>query len=185
LQEASDGLPARARERLKKVRGPLDEIEKHLRRLSHELRPTVLDDLGLLPALEFLAQGVGARTGTPITVEGPRTPRLPSPVEIALYRVVQEALRNATKHARASRVDVRLFVETDGIRCSVRDDGRGFDVAAVLDRKGARGLGLIGMRERLTALGGELCIDSSPGRGTEIRITLPMGDDDVDTGLAR
>ncbi len=185
LQEASGGLPARARERLMKVRGPLDEIEKHLRRLSHELRPTVLDDLGLLPALEFLAQGVAARTGTPITIEGPRTPRLPSPVEIALYRVVQEALRNATKHARATRVDVRLVVETDGIRCSIRDDGRGFDLAAVLDRKGERGLGLIGMRERLTALGGELRIDSAPGRGTEIQITLPLGDNDVDTGPAR
>jgi signal transduction histidine kinase len=185
LQEVAGGLPPRARDGLKKIRGPLDEVEKHLRRLSHELRPTVLDDLGLLPALEFLAQGVGARTGTPITVEGPRSPRLPSPIEIALYRVVQEALRNATKHARASRVHVRLNVETNGIRCSVRDDGRGFDVAAAVDRKGARGLGLIGMRERLNALGGELSIDSAPGRGTEILITLPLGDHDVDTGPAR
>jgi two-component system sensor histidine kinase UhpB len=180
LQEASGGLSPRARLRLEKVRAPLDEIEKHLRRLSHELRPTVLDDLGLVPALEFLAQGVGARNGVAIKVEGPRT-RLPSPVEIALYRVAQEALRNATKHARAKRVDIRLAVESNGVNCSIRDDGRGFDVAAVLDRRGDRGLGLIGMRERLNAVGGQFSIHSAPGRGTEIRIVVPLGDHNADT----
>jgi signal transduction histidine kinase len=180
LQEASGGLSPRARLRLEKVRVPLDEIEKHLRRLSHELRPTVLDDLGLVPALEFLAQGVAARNGVVIKVEGPRT-RLPSPIEIALYRVAQEALRNATKHSRASRVDIRLAVESNGVSCSIRDDGRGFDVAAVLDRKGDRGLGLIGMRERLNAVGGQFNIHSAPGRGTEIRIVVPLGDHDADS----
>ncbi|HKB07094.1 MAG TPA: ATP-binding protein [Candidatus Polarisedimenticolia bacterium] len=180
LQEASGGLSPRARLRLEKVRVPLDEIEKHLRRLSHELRPTVLDDLGLVPALEFLAQGVAARNGVVIKVEGPRT-RLPSPIEIALYRVAQEALRNATKHSRARRVDIRLAVESNRVSCSIRDDGRGFDVAAVLDRRGDRGLGLIGMRERLNAVGGQFDIHSAPGRGTEIRIVVPLGDHHADT----
>lgn len=180
LQEASGGLSPRARLRLEKVRVPLDEIEKHLRRLSHELRPTVLDDLGLVPALEFLAQGVAARNGVVIKVEGPRT-RLPSPIEIALYRVAQEALRNATKHSRAGRVDIRLAVESKKVNCSIRDDGRGFDVAAVLDRRGDRGLGLIGMRERLNAVGGQFDIHSAPGRGTEIQIAVPLGDHDADT----
>ena len=181
LEEASAGLPARSRERLKKIRGLLDEIEKHLRRLSHELRPTILDDLGLLPALEYLAQGVAARSGTPIAVEGPRGPRLPTAVETALYRVVQEALRNATRHAGARRVDIRLIVEQGSVRCSVKDDGRGFDLKAVLGRKGDRGLGLIGMRERLNALGGRLTIDSAPGRGTELRITIPLEGHDADS----
>ena len=180
LQEASGGLSPRARLRLERVRAPLDEIEKHLRRLSHELRPTVLDDLGLVPALEFLAQGVSARNGVAIKVEGPRK-RLPSPIEIALYRVAQEALRNATKHSRANRVDIRLAVESNGVSCSIRDDGRGFDVAAVLDRRGDRGLGLIGMRERLNAVGGQFNINSAPGRGTEIRVAVPLGDHDADT----
>ena len=173
-------MSPRARLRLEKVRAPLDEIEKHLRRLSHELRPTVLDDLGLVPALEFLAQGVSARNGVAIKVEGPRK-RLPSPIEIALYRVAQEALRNATKHSRAKRVDIRLEVESNEVSCSIRDDGRGFDVAAVLDRRGDRGLGLIGMRERLNAVGGQFNINSAPGRGTEIRVAVPLGDHDADT----
>jgi len=174
LEEVSTGLPSRTRDRLKRVRGPLDEIEKHLRRLSHELRPTILDDLGLLPALEFLAQGVAARSGIAVRVEGEARPRLPAAVETALYRVVQEALRNATKHAAARRVDIRLEVEPGAARCTVKDDGRGFDTREVLDRKGDRGLGLIGMRERLSALGGRFTIESAPGRGTELHIMIPI-----------
>src|SRR6267142_6312456 len=185
IKEVADGLPPRTREHLTKIRAPLDEMERHLRRLSHELRPTVLDDLGLVPALECLVQGVSARAGIPIAVEGPKSPRLPAPVEVAMYRVVQEAVRNATKHAVANRVDIRLAVLADEVRCSVKDDGRGFDVPATLNRKGDRGLGLIGMRERLNALNGQLTIDSSRGRGTEIRITIPLGEHHADPGSAR
>jgi len=185
LKDVADGLPPRARDRLMGIRAPLDEIERHLRRLSHELRPTVLDDLGLVPALEFMVQGVSARAGIPIAVEGPKSPRLPAPIEVALYRVVQEAVRNATKHAVANRVDIRLAVLADEVRCSVKDDGRGFDVPAALNRKGDRGLGLIGIRERLNALGGQLTIDSSRGRGTELRITIPLGEHHADPGPSR
>ena len=185
VKEVADGLPPRARDQLMRVRAPLDEIEHHLRRLSHELRPTVLDDLGLVPALEYLVQGVGERAGIPIAVEGPKSPRLAPPVEVALYRVVQEAVRNATKHARASRVDIRLGVQDGEVLCTVKDDGRGFDVPATLARKGDRGLGLIGMRERLNALGGSLRIESSPGHGTEIHITIPLGEHDADPGSSR
>jgi len=187
LEEVSTGLPSRTRDRLKRVRGPLDEIEKHLRRLSHELRPTILDDLGLLPALEFLAQGVAARSGIAVRVEGEARPRLPAAVETALYRVVQEALRNATKHAAARRVDIRLEVEPGAARCTVKDDGRGFDTREVLDRKGDRGLGLIGMRERLSALGGRFTIESAPGRGTELHIMIPIPQEGRhgDTGSSR
>lgn len=187
LEEVSTGLPSRTRDRLKRVRGPLDEIEKHLRRLSHELRPTILDDLGLLPALEFLAQGVAARSGIAVRVEGEARPRLPAPAETALYRVVQEALRNATKHAAARRVDIRLEVVPGAARCTVKDDGRGFDTQEVLDRKGDRGLGLIGMRERLSALGGRFTIDSAPGRGTELHIMIPIPQEGQhgDTGSSR
>jgi signal transduction histidine kinase len=185
VKEVADGLPPRARDQMMKIRAPLDEIERHLRRLSHELRPTVLDDLGLVPALEYLVQGVGERAGIPIAVEGPKSPRLAPPVEVALYRVVQEAVRNATKHSRASRVDIRLRVKDGEARCTVKDDGHGFDVPTTLARKGDRGLGLIGMRERLNALGGRLTIDSSPGRGTELSITIPLGDHDADPGSSR
>jgi signal transduction histidine kinase len=174
IESVGRDLPAGARGRLKDVRALLDEIEKHLRRLSHELRPTILDDLGLLPALEFLAQGVTSRTGIPIIVDGQRERRLPRTVETALYRIVQEALTNATRHARARRIEVRLGIEPQAVRCAVRDDGKGIDPASTRDGSAEGGLGLIGIRERLSALGGHLAIQSTPGHGTELSVTIPL-----------
>src|SRR6266849_967705 len=186
LEELEWDLPRGAHhERLKKIRELLDETSEQLRRLSHELRPTILDDLGLVPALEFLVEGVSKRAGIPIAVEGQKSPRLPAPIEVVLYRVVQEAVRNATKHAMANRVDIRLAVLADEVRCSVKDDGRGFDVPAAFNRKGDRGLGLIGMRERLNALGGQLTIDSSRSGGTELCITIPLGKNHAHPGPSR
>lgn len=186
LREMTREMPPPARQRLLEIHGLLDQIEENLRRFSHELRPTILDDLGLLPAVEFLADGVAKRTGLLIAVEGATEGRLPPPVETALYRCVQEALTNVAKHAQASRVTVWLKRETKGIRCSVGDNGIGFDVSAVLagagqrdlfgarSGRGERGLGLIGIRERVSAIGGTLQITSTPHRGTELRITIPL-----------
>ena len=163
-------------ERLQKIRGLLGETSEQLRRLSHELRPTILDDLGLLPAIEFLAEGVSKRTGLSITVEGSMEGRAGTSIETALYRIVQEALNNVTKHARATNVSVRLQHEARQIRCSIRDDGVGFDVPSVLAGQGKQGLGLSEIRERLDALGGILDITSARGQGTELRLTIPCGD---------
>src|SRR5207302_1332613 len=104
LAEVARDLPPHTARRLDDVRGLLTKIEEQLRHLSHELRPTILDDLGLRPAIEFLADGVSRRTGLQITVEGVPGKRMPAPTETALYRIVQEALTNVTKHAQASRV---------------------------------------------------------------------------------
>lgn len=175
LKRVALGLPAPSRERLQEVRGLLDEIEKQLRRLSHELRPTMLDDLGLLPALDFLSQGVAERTGMSIGVVGPRDRRLPAPVETALYRIVQEALNNAGRHGGARRVEVTIESGTGMVRCHILDDGAGFDVAVARGGAEGSGLGLLGIRERVSALGGDLEIDSTPGHGTEISITIPLG----------
>ena len=125
-------------ERLANVRGLLDKIEQ-LRHMSHELRPTILDDLGLKPALEFLADGVWRRTGLKVVVDGSPGGRLPTPIETALYRIVQEALTNVTKHARATRVSIVLERSGPFLRCAIHDDGAGFDVAAVLARRGSCG----------------------------------------------
>jgi signal transduction histidine kinase len=148
----------------------------HLRRLAHELRPTILDDLGLRPALEFLAEGFASRAGIKVIVRGTCEGRLPAQIENAVYRIVQEALTNAARHARATAVTVELEQAAHRLVCSVRDDGVGFDSEALLGR-GARGLGLLGMRERLTPFGGTLQIHSAPGQGTEVRVTVPRGEE--------
>ena len=87
---------------------------------------------------------------------------------------MQEALTNAARHARANRLQVRLVPDGRAVRCTVRDDGKGFDLSEVMARKGERGLGLVGIRERLGALGGTLAITTALGRGTELQITIPV-----------
>jgi signal transduction histidine kinase len=172
LADLAEELPPNLAERIQEVRGHLDRIEEQLRHLSHELRPTLLDDLGLVPALEFLAQGVAKRSGLAITVEGAIPGRLRPAIETTLYRVVQEGLVNAARHARASRVLVQVAREPGQVRCAVRDNGVGFDVRARQSGPGRCGLGLIAIRERLGALGGTLQIRSSEQDGTELLATI-------------
>lgn len=174
LETIARELPSDLRDRLRGVRGLLRQFEEEMRRLSHELRPTTLDDLGLMPALEFLARGVSKRTGIPISVYGTGKGRLPSSVEIALYRIVQEGLTNVMKYAQASHVWIEVKRGDHAVRCSLRDDGVGFDVQGVLARRGERGIGLVGMRERAEALGGTLQIRSTPGRGTELVVSISL-----------
>src|SRR5207302_8159788 len=108
LDGCAHGRPPGARAGLHAVKELLDQVQEELRRLSHELRPTILDDLGLLPALEFLADRVSKRSGLVITVEGSTEGRLARPVETAFYRSRQDALTNAVRHAQARRVDVEI-----------------------------------------------------------------------------
>lgn len=174
-------LPPSAQQTIGEIKELIERIETELRRLSHELRPTILDDLGLVPAVEFLTQGISKRFGIPIAVEGDTNGRLPPQVEVALYRIVQEALNNIMKHARASHVTVRLQKEDTRIHLTVTDDGTGFDVQSVMGQKGRSGLGLIGIRERLIPLRGECIIKSSPGVGTEISVQVPSEGKDAFT----
>jgi two-component system, NarL family, sensor histidine kinase UhpB len=170
ISAMGDDLPPLVRERLREVGCMLDRAENELRRLSHELRPTILDDLGLVPALQLLAEGISRRGGLGIRIENSLARRLPANVETALYRVVQEGLTNVVRHSRARNATIQLSRRKGNLRCSVRDDGSGFDVAHV--PRG--GLGLVGMRERLHAVGGKLQIRSQPGRGTELIAEVPV-----------
>ena len=179
LEEAAEDLPAKARKHLQKVKRLLDKIEEQLRQFSHELRPTILDDLGLVPALEFLAKNVSRRTRLLITVECTKDVRFAPPVETALYRIAQAALTNVARHAKASQVSIRLQTEDGKVHCSIKDDGVGFDPISVLDRKGQRGLGLTGIQARLDALGGTFVVHTSPGRGTELLVTIPQEKQDA------
>lgn len=178
LEQLGRELPSGFEPRIEEVRQRITEVEQQLRRLSHELRPPMLDELGLLPALEFIAQGVSKRSGINIAVEGGLPTRLPAMAEIALYRSVQEALNNVTKHARATHVTISLKQQRQntmiGTVCSIKDDGIGME--GPLNGRPGQGLGLIGIRERMNALGGSLDIHSAPGRGTELIVSVPGPD---------
>lgn len=175
LAELAAQSEPQIRDRLREVRHSLDRVEQQLRGLSHELHPGILDDLGLVDAVKFLAQSVGKRSGIAVTVDASRDLACGRLVETALYRLVQEGLTNMTKHARATRGTVILGRSPQQVWCSIRDDGLGFDVDAVERRRGdERGLGLAGVRDRVEAVGGVLRIVSSPGAGTELSATVPL-----------
>jgi signal transduction histidine kinase len=160
--------------RLQEVGTILDQVEQQLRRLSHELRPMILDDLGLVPALQFLADGISRRAELWIRIHSSLHGRYAPNIETALYRIVQEALTNAAKHSRGKNVEVHLTQVAQTLHCRVHDDGVGFDVPNVLSCKDRTGLGLVGIRERLVAVGGTLQIDSIVGRGTELLVRIPL-----------
>ena len=174
LEDISRTLPIEVRERLQDVRRVLDQIEDQLRELAHELRPAALGTNGLSPALHNLALSVSQRTKLRVTLESAEVARLPIKIEAALYRVVQEALTNASKHAHARTVTIRLRSQDDSVSCSVEDDGAGFDHDARLSEKMGSGLGLLGIRERLRALGGSFEIQSAPGSGTRLTVRIPL-----------
>jgi signal transduction histidine kinase len=174
LAEIRRDLPVRYRGRLQKVRDLLEQIAEHLRQLSHELRPTVLDDYGLMPALEFLASGISKRSKLKITVDGAANGRFPASVETAIYRIVAEAVTNASKHARASRVNVRLRQKARTVHCWVTDNGIGFTSPATTAKDKHHGLGLTGIRQRLDAIGGTFQIESERGHGSQIHISIPL-----------
>jgi signal transduction histidine kinase len=150
--------------------GRVDAAADALRRIAAELRPGVLDDLGLVAALEWQAGELARRTGVPCTLEIALGAEVDEPVATAVFRVFQEALTNVARHARAGHVRARLADADDAIRLHVVDDGVGLPADGGV-RAGA--MGLVGMRERAAALGGTLTVGAAPGRGTEVRLELP------------
>jgi signal transduction histidine kinase len=152
------------------VRALVVQALQDVRALAVELRPSALDDFGLGPAVERLAQTFGERSGIRTTVETHLGERLPPELETTLYRVVQEALSNVVKHAAARHVSIVLAQRGSSVAATIDDDGAGFDEAEV--RPDA--LGLTGMRERLALVGGTLEIESTPGRGTTVAAQVPV-----------
>ena len=147
-----------------------------LQRLIADLRPSHLDDLGLPAALRWYAGKVQERTNLKVRVdiEGDEIP-ITSSLKIAIFRIVQEALNNITKHAQANDVYIKLEYRPKYVLVSVRDDGVGFDLDTVrMSRARRPSLGLAGMQERAALLGGEVAIQSSPGQGTLVEARLPF-----------
>jgi signal transduction histidine kinase len=155
---------------LRTVREQVVETLHDVRRLAVELRPKALDDYGLVPAVERLAQNFIEQTGLRLELEARLAGgRLPGEVETALYRMVQEALTNIVKHAQARSVSIVLTSTRGTVAAVIEDDGRGFEVDAARE-----GMGLDGMRERLALVGGKLKIESRPGAGTTLVAEVPM-----------
>ena len=171
--------PEPVRRHLLQVRKRIAEMTERAYEMIINLRPTALDDLGLVPALRAHAERVLKDSDIPFTLEaGELKDRLPGETEITLFRIIQEALNNIVRHAQASRVRISLAVVDGVLEGEVVDDGRGFEPESVpVDGSGPRGLGLLGMQERSSLCGGTLAILSRPGAGTRIRIRIPLSEE--------
>ena len=178
-QTLADKLPARnkaAKREAIKLHEIIGKTVEEVERISRNLRPSVLDHLGLVAALHDTSTEFANRTGVSVKVGCVKLiVRLPADTELALYRILQETLKNVEKHARASHVTVHLTKPGDFVQLTINDDGMGFDPDHHPARqKGKGGFGLLGMRERATYLGGVLKVKSVRRSGTEIEIRIPL-----------
>jgi len=151
----------------------IDHTVAAIRRISSDLRPLILDDLGLVPAAEWLVQDFTERTGVPCQlIVGSEDLEFRDPHATAIFRILQETLTNVARHAEARRVEVALDRADGGaVTLDVRDDGRGFSTG---DPRRPGSFGLVGLRERAQLLGGDVRIESRPGRGTTVRVRIPL-----------
>lgn len=171
--ETSD--PVEMQRRLGSCGAMIDEVIKQTRTLMFDLHPAMLDDLGLVPTLQWYATDFEQRTGCELVVSehGARAP-LPVATTNYLFRAVKELLSNAVRHGRAKEIIVAVHWEPTGIRLVVDDDGSGFDVAATTAPEARRGLGLAGIEERVSSMGGSLVIESKSGQGARVILGVPV-----------
>src|SRR5581483_11587327 len=170
-----DASPAPAAERLDRALELIDAGIRSIRNVTNDLRPSLLDDLGLIPALRSLVEEFSERSGVEARLElAPGVPPLSKEAELALFRALQEALSNVARHAAARSVQVALRSEGGAVVLEVCDDGRGLPAGAdagAFERNGH--MGLVGMRERIAALGGTVRLAGAPGRGVRLEVRLP------------
>ena len=175
IQTAQRGLAVEnpVNQTLQSLYEQVSSLSDDVRHLAYQLHPSILDDLGLEVALQSFVKDFSKWEGIPITFTTQSVPRnLNQQVASCLYRVTQESLRNMTRHAEASHVEVSLHGGKRSITLCIKDDGKGFDVKMV--RSGGHGLGLIGMQERVRVVQGTISFNSIPGQGTEISVTVPL-----------
>lgn len=159
-------------EKIQAMKALTNSSVNSIRRIASDLRPTMLDDLGLAPALEWLAQDFAQRTGIKMHLNvANHTHRLTKNAETAIYRIVQESLTNVTRHAAAANVFISTEYTAKGFLLTVRDDGIGIGPGS---RRKAKSFGLLGMRERVHVFGGAIAISGEPGEGTLIEVELPQ-----------
>lgn len=159
-------------DRLDGLRYLTGQTIEELRRLAMDLRPAALDNLGIVPALHWYVEQTSSNTGRSITFTGPEQAlRLPEEIEIVLYRTAQEGINNALRHGDARQIQLTMGGRKDAVWLEIRDDGQGFDPADV-----TRGLGLVGLRERLSLFEGRFDVHSKPGSGTRLWIEIPLAE---------
>ncbi|MFW6126399.1 MAG: PAS domain-containing sensor histidine kinase, partial [Chloroflexota bacterium] len=150
------------------------DVYDGVRRYAQALRPRILDDLGLVPALQWLIQETSGRSGIKINARIPESPHLPPETQLVLFRIAQEALNNVQRHSGATEASVSLELHDDCVNMAISDNGKGFDLPGQLtDFAGEGKLGLTGMTERAHLVGGQLDIVSRPGEGTVLRVEAP------------
>jgi signal transduction histidine kinase len=167
--------PKGLKQKITRTQRLVEKSVDSVHRFARELRPTTLDDLGLIPALHAFMKEFMERTGvhTRLTAFA-AIEELNIAKRTVLYRVAHEALNNVASHAQASRVEVSIDKMPDGIRMKIKDDGKSFEVERVLNARGNKRLGLLGMRERVEMVGGTFCVESTPGQGTTVRVEIPV-----------
>lgn len=173
LRNLSTGLAVRSdessRSHVETIKGLVENTVRVVRNMALLLRPSMLDDLGLIPALKWQAREVSKRTSMDVSVATELdTDDLPDEYKTCIYRVVQEALHNCARHSHATTVRIRVEQKPDGLKLVIQDDGQGFDVQHI------KGLGLLGIQERVANLGGKCSIHSQPGNGTILSVELPF-----------
>jgi signal transduction histidine kinase len=175
IEQFKGGMPdlsPDAQQQLENVAELAMEVSSEVRGLSHQLHPSILDTLGLVDALKSFCREFSAQHKVQVQFIHTDIPgEIPKDVTLCLFRITQEALRNVVKHSRAAEAEVNVSGNTDEIELCISDSGQGFDVESV---KGAVGLGLVSMRERLRLVGGHLSIESEPSHGTRIRVRIPQ-----------
>jgi PAS domain S-box-containing protein len=173
--------PETSQEKITQAQGLVTELIERISSLTLDLRPPMLDDLGLLPTLLWHINRYTGLTGIEVDFKhiGLEKQRFPSEIETATYRIIQEALTNAARHASARQVKVLVMVDSRSLTIQVVDDGQGFNSQSIL--VSGKASGLVGIRERAELLGGSLAISTSPGKGTHLEVILPFdrGDDTV------
>ncbi len=174
LEAAQDALRGGKIPRLDEVKAVAVRALEDVHRLILDLRPSVLDDLGLLSAIRWYAELHLSSRGISVRCEFGDMPRLPPETETALFRISQETLGNVARHAQASAALVEVGIEGGEVRIAIEDDGRGFDPGAVVPSDGRQHWGLMGIRERAEILGGRALIESSPNNGTRVEVRIPV-----------
>ncbi|MCG0278122.1 MAG: sensor histidine kinase, partial [Thermanaeromonas sp.] len=170
-----DRDPGKVREELQALQNIVLTSLQDIRKIIFDLRPMVLDDLGLVPALKRYFSAYAEQYGLEVDfLCFGQQRRLDSAVEIALFRIIQEAVNNIKKHAKVKSAVVKMEMLPDKVTVVIRDEGQGFDLEAVQNRKEGGGFGLLGMKERVQLLKGQLKIITAPGRGTTVSVTIPL-----------